>query len=492
MRDKKVVVIGAGYSGLAAAAVLGARGYDVSVFEKNEQAGGRARVYREKGFTFDMGPSWYWMPDVFESFYALFGKRADDFYELHRLSPAFAINYANDDCMNVPSDLPALCQLFEGIEPGSSIQLKKFLEKAADKYRIAITDKLVFKPSLSWTEYISLAGKKEFYTLELFSSFHKYVRKHFRNPRLIALMEFPVLFLGSMPEHTPALYSLMNYAGLVLGTWYPMGGMGKTIDAMCILAEASGVKIYCNSEVKSITCHNGEAIMLSVNGEEISADAIVASADYHHVEQTLLPVPFRMYSSSYWNSRKMSPSALIFYIGVSRKLKNLIHHNLFFDTDFSQHAKEIYLRPAYPSAPLFYVSCPSQTDPSVAPEGKENLFILIPLASGLHDDDATREYYFDLVMKRIETITGNYFRDEIEVKRSYCLNDFSTDYNAFKGNAYGLANTFFQTAFMRPKVQSSKLKNLFYAGQLTVPGPGVPPAIISGQIAAQQVIKYLN
>ncbi|MEO5673680.1 MAG: phytoene desaturase family protein [Chitinophagales bacterium] len=492
MLVKKVAIIGAGYSGLAASAILSAAGYDVTVFEKNNQAGGRARSFSDQGFTFDMGPSWYWMPDVFESFYGRFGKCAKDFYDLKRLSPSFAIHYSEGDCMHVPSSVKMICELFEKTEEGAGNKLKEFLSEAGEKYRIAISDKLVFKPSLSWKEYIELAGKRNTWQLQLFSSFHKHVRRFFRHPRLIALMEFPVLFLGALPVQTPALYSLMNYAGLSLGTWYPMGGMYKTIEAMTDLAISNGVKIRCNSEVNSIDCRKGKVKGLSVKGEYHRADAIIASADYHHIEQTLLPEEFRMYSPKYWNSRKMSPSALIFFVGVNRKLKNLLHHNLFFDTDFSTHAKEIYVKSAYPTAPLFYVSCPSQTDPVVAPEGKENLFILIPIASGLNDDEETRSYYFDLVMKRLENITGNDFRNDIEVQKSYSLNEFKADYHAFKGNAYGLANTFLQTAFLKPKMQNRKLKNLFYAGQLTVPGPGVPPSIISGQIAAAEVIKYLN
>ena len=492
MKDKNISVIGAGYSGLAAASVLGAAGYEVNIYEKNDQCGGRARVFTEKGFTFDMGPSWYWMPDVFESFYSRFGKSAADFYELKKLSPSYRIFFGRDDLMDIPESPEALYDLFESVEAGSADQLKKFLKEAEEKYRIAIQGKLVYYPSLSWREYSSLIWRKETWQLQLVKSFHSHVREFFSNPRLISLMEFPVLFLGAMPQNTPALYSLMNYAGLTLGTWYPMGGMSKTVDAMVKVATNSGVTIHTGQEVGKIICANEKLSAISINEKEILTDALVASADYHHVEQNMLDKEYRMYSPQYWNSRVMSPSSLIFFLGIHGKVKNLLHHNLFFDTDFSKHAGEIYSDPKWPSSPLFYVCCPSQADLSVAPEGKENLFILVPIASGLKDSEETREQYFKLVMERLENITGNNFRDKIEVKKSYCLNDFAADYHAFKGNAYGLANTFLQTAFLRPRMQSKKVKNLFYTGQLTVPGPGVPPAIISGQIAAQQVIKYLN
>lgn len=491
MRSKTISVIGAGFAGLAAASVLGAEGYNVNVYEKNDQCGGRARMFQEKGFTFDMGPSWYWMPDVFESFYARFEKSASDFYELKKLSPSYRVFFGKDDAMDIPDSMEVLYELFESVETGSALHLRRFLKEAEEKYRIAIHKRLVYFPSLSWQEYRSLLWKKETWKLQLVTSFHSHVRAFFRNPRLLALMEFPVLFLGAMPQNTPALYSLMNYAGLSLGTWYPMGGMYKTVDAMLKIATGNGVKIYTGQEVQHIKCRDRKLFAISVNGEEILSDAVVAAADYNHVEQNMLPQEYRMYDPHYWNTRVMSPSSLIFFLGVNGKVKNLLHHNLFFDADFSKHAHEIYADPAWPSSPLFYVCCPSKTDASVAPEGKENLFILIPIASGLKDGEDMREKYFSLVMERLENITGNSFSDKIEVKKSYCLNDFSSDYHAFKGNAYGLANTFLQSAFLRPRMQSRKVNNLFYAGQLTVPGPGIPPAIISGQIAAQQVIKYV-
>jgi len=327
------------------------------------------------------------------------------------------------------------------------------------------------------------------FKLNVFQSVTAHIKKYFKDPRLIQLLEFPVLFLGASADKTPALYTLMNYADMALGTWYPMGGMHNIVEAMVAVAEDQGVKFEFNSPVEKINVQGRKAISVQVNGKERYFDVIVAGADYHHVEQQLLPKKYHHYSEAYWNSRKLAPSSLIFYLGVNKKIKNLLHHNLFFDQDFKQHAKEIYLSPQWPTDPLFYLCMPSVTDPQVAPAGHENIFILMPVAPGLTDEEAIREKYFNLIVNRIESLTGESFRENIIFKKSYAHSDFIEDYNSFKGNAYGLANTLMQTANLKPSIVNPKVNNLFYTGQLTVPGPGVPPSLISGQVVAKEIIK---
>ncbi|MFN3916585.1 MAG: phytoene desaturase family protein [Flavobacteriales bacterium] len=486
--SKKVAVIGAGYSGLSAASSLAQKGYDVTLFEKNDQTGGRSRMLKQDGFLFDMGPSWYWMPDVFENYFAQFGKKVEDYYQLKRLDPSYQIYFGKDDVLKIPASIEELCTLFEEIEPGSSSRLKTFLAEAAYKYDVGIND-LVHKPSLSWLEFVDMRIIKGVLKMHLFSSFSKYVRKHFSNRKLIQLLEFPVLFLGAKPEKTPALYSLMNYADLCLGTWYPMGGMNQIASGMTKLAEELGVKIRTNANVEKIIALNGLVSSITVNGVEHKTDLVVAAADYNHVEQKLLPEVQKDYTQKYWNKRVMAPSSLVYYVGVNKKLKNLLHHNLFFDEDFGLHAKEIYDNPQWPEKPLFYVSVTSVTDPSSAPEGCENLFILIPVAPGLEDTQAIRDHYYNLVINRLETLTEQRIRENVITKKDYAHKDFIQDYNSFKGNAYGLANTLKQTALLKPRMKSKKLNNLYYVGQLTTPGPGVPPALISGQVVAKLISK---
>lgn len=486
-----IAVIGSGFSGLSAAAYLARAGYTVNVYEKNSKIGGRARQLVDNGYTFDMGPSWYWMPDVFENFFNDFGYKSSEFYELKQLDPGFTVVFGKSDVLNVPADYDALAALFEQIEPGSAAQLKLFLEEAAYKYRTGM-NKLVYNPGLSLLEFADWDLIKGAFKLQVFTSFSKHVRRFFKEQRLITLMEFPVLFLGAMPEDTPALYSLMNYAGLKLGTFYPKGGFGTVIEAMQKVCEAQGVVFHTNSPVNHLQVANGQIKKVGTRYGENYFDGVIAAADYHHIETQLLDKDNRNYSADYWEKRVMAPSSLIFYLGVTRRIEKLEHHTLFFDADLKLHATEIYKDPKWPTKPLFYVCCPSKSDETVAPDGHENLFILMPLAPGIEDTEALREEYFELIMERLEDYTGVPIRTALDYKKSYCVNDFKTDYNSFKGNAYGLANTLMQTANLKPSIKNKKIKNLFYAGQLTVPGPGVPPSIISGKVSAQLLIQYLK
>lgn len=488
----KIAVIGSGFSGLSAAAYLSVEGHEVHVFEKNATAGGRARQFRtEHGYVFDMGPSWYWMPDVFERFFKDFGYRVSDWYELKLLDPSFEVVFDKDEKISIPSDYSKLKILFEQIEKGSGDKLEQFMNEARLKYETGMKD-LVYMPGLSVREFADTKIIKDAFRLQIFSSFSKHVRKYFSNPKLISLMEFPVLFLGAMPQDTPALYSLMNYAGLKLGTWYPMEGFGKVIDAIQMVCEKQGTVFHFNAAVEKIIVEHNQVKSLLVNGEPVSFDAVVASADYHHVEKDLLPASDKNYSENYWDKKTFAPSCLIYYLGVSKKIEALQHHTLFFEEDLFQHSIEIYKSPEWPSAPLFYVCCPSKSDDSVAPEGHENLFLLMPIAPGLGDNEEIREKYFNVMLRRIEKHAGEKIEEQIDYKQSYCIDNFINDYNAYKGNAYGLANTLMQTAFLKPKIRNKKLSNLYYAGQLTVPGPGVPPSLISGKIAAEQLLKNLK
>ncbi len=488
--SKHIIVIGAGFAGLSAACILAKEGHKVTMLEKNDQPGGRARVWEQDGFKFDMGPSWYWMPDVFENFFALFNKKPADYYRLERLDPGYRVYFGKDDAIDVPAGMPQLEALFEQTEPGSSAGLREFLKQAAYKYKVGMGE-YVFRPSHSITEFIDFNLIKKSFSLQLLGSMSKHVRKYFKNPKLIKLLEFPVLFLGATPQNTPAMYSMMNYADLALGTWYPQGGMNQIVQAMVSLAHELGVEIKLNTEVCKIDVEDKLVNSIETNNGTYTADFVIAGADYEHVDQTLLEKENRNYTEKYWDNRSMSPSSLLFYIGTNKKVPGILHHSLFFDEDFELHAKEIYTTPMWPTNPLFYVCCTSKTDPGAAPEGGENLFFLMPVAPGLHDDETIREKYFDLMLARFKHITGNDIRDSIVVKRSYALDDFKSDYHSYKGNAYGLANTLAQTAFFKPAMRAKHIKNMLYTGQLTVPGPGVPPAIISGQVAATEALKII-
>jgi len=495
--SNKALVIGAGFAGLSAASFLAKKGWDVTIVEKNEMPGGRARKFEAEGFTFDMGPSWYWMPDVFEKYFGSFGKKVSDFYELQRLDPSYRV-YFEKATWDLPANYEALKNLFESIEPGAANALDLFLAEAKYKYEVGV-GKLVYQPSISITEFIDYELIKGVFKLDVFQSMKTHIARYFKHPYIQFLMEFPVLFLGALPENTPALYSLMNYADIKGGTWYPQNGMYSIVDGMVKVAKSLGVQFKLVEEVMHVEVENGTAnkVVTRLNDTGIeniySFDVLIGAGDYHHIETNLLEKKYQSYSKKYWDSRVLAPSSLLFYVGLNKKLYGVTHHSLFFDTDFSVHGNEIYNNPMWPSNPLFYASVPSVTDASVAPVGCENLFLLIPIAAGLEGDTAEiREKYFNILMDRLEKKWGQSIKDAIIYKRSYAVADFKNDYHSFKGNAYGLANTLLQTAFLKPSCKSKKVKNLYYTGQLTVPGPGVPPSLISGEVVANLICKQFN
>lgn len=485
---KKVAIIGAGFSGLSAAAYASKAGHEVHVFEKHDGPGGRARQFSTaQGFVFDMGPSWYWMPDVMEDFFTDFGHKTTDFFELISLNPQFEMIFEQQK-IDVPRDYEALKQCFEQIEKGAATQLEKFMQAAQYKYQVGMKE-FVTKPSHSWLEFASPKIAKSALRLDLLTNFRTYVQKYFKDDKLRTLMEFPVIFLGASPKNIPAMYSLMNYGGYAMGTYYPIGGFYQLVLAMKKVAEKQGATFHFNQQVDQIIVEGKNAKSLVINGKKIDFDVCIASSDYHHSEK-LLDEKYRNYSEKYWETRIFAPSSLIFYLGIDQKIPRLKHHTLFFENNLDEHIDCIYGNKKWPDKPLFYSCCPSKTDDHVAPKGKENLFLLMPLAIGIPDDEKTREKYLAKMLNRIEKHTGIFdLASKIEYKRSYCVSDFINDYNAYGGNAYGLANTLKQTAVLKPKMKNKQLNNLFYTGQLTVPGPGVPPSIISGKIVAQQITK---
>lgn len=490
---KKAVVIGAGFSGLSAATFLAKEGWNVSIIEKHAMPGGRARKFSSHGFTFDMGPSWYWMPDVFERYFACFGKKVADYYSLIRLDPSYRI-YWEKEFIDVPADYDQLKILLERMEPGSAVKLQSYLKQAQYKYEVGM-HRLVQKPGQSWTELIDADVIKGIFKLDVFSSMRKHVYKYFKNQQLRQWLEFPVLFLGALPQHIPALYSLMNFADIKSGTWYPENGIYSVVQAMYDLAMEKSVQFFFNENVTAIKAVGNivnkiETIDEPGNKKVYEADVVIASADYHFVEANLLPAHLRSYSEAYWNKRVLAPGCLLYYVGLNKKINNLQHHSLFFDADFEKHGHEIYVSKQWPDDPLFYVCATSVSDKKVAPYGCENLFFLIPVASGLTGDtEELRDKYFEKIFSRFQKKIDENLSENIIYKKSFGPQDFVYNYNAYKGNAYGLANTLMQTAFLKPSCRSKKVKNLFYTGQFTVPGPGVPPSLISGEVVANEVLK---
>ena len=491
METKKAIIIGGGFSGLSTAAFLAKYGFKVKVIEKNDEIGGKARMLKSKGFSFDMGPSWYWMPDIFDRFFNEFNYSTHDFYNLKQLDPGFRMIFKSEE-IDVNANFGSICDIFEAYEKGAGDRLKDFMNDAKTKYNIGI-DFIYNSPGLSIIELFSKEILLNINSLQLLTSYRKHIRKYFNNDYLINLLEFPVIFLGSSADRMPALYSLMAYSAIKQGTFYPHGGFNQVIKGLESLCRNLGVEFITNETVTKINIDKYKATSISTNKQKfISADYVIASADYAHVEKTLIEKPYRNYSENYWSKKTFSPSSLIFYLGINNKIDKLIHHNLFFDKNIEQFTEEVFEKKIWPKEPLYYVCCPSKTDKSVAPEGKENIFILIPIPVGIKDNQEIREKYFNKIMKRLEVYCNQKITNHIEYKKSYCIKDFEDDYNSYKGNAYGLANTLSQTANLKPKIINKKVNNLFYTGQLTVPGPGVPPSLISGKIVADYIKKTLK
>ena len=484
---KSIQIIGSGFSSLSAACYLAKSGFKVSIFEKNSKVGGRAGQLKKEGFTFDIGPSWYWMPDVFDRFFKDFGKKTSDYYIIDKLDPAYRI-FFEDEVMTIGDSLEKICLEFERIEKGSGVKLKKFIEKAQENYGIAVNKILYKSPGISPKELVTTETILRID--QFFKTISQEVRKKFKNPKLISTLEFPSLFLGAKPSKTPSFFSFMNFADFGLGTWHPRGGMYEIIKGMKSLAIELGVEIHTNHNIDKIVVEKSAAIGVKTKGRFIKSDIVISGADYHHSE-TLLDIKYRQYSETYWNSKVFAPSSLLFYIGLDKKIKNAEHHNLFFDANFETHAEEIYDNPKWPSHPLFYVNIPSKTDPSMAPKNCDALFILMPIAPGLEDTDSLRNHYLENILKRFEEKTEQSIQNNIIFKESFCVKDFKSKYNSYKGNAYGMAMTLLQTAFLRPKLKSKKVKNLYFTGQLTVPGPGVPPSLISGKLTSKLIQKVL-
>ncbi|RZV59557.1 MAG: phytoene desaturase, partial [Flavobacteriaceae bacterium] len=439
--SKSIAIIGSGFSSLAASCYLAKHGHEVTIFEKNETIGGRARQLKKDGFTFDIGPTWYWMPDVFERFFGDFGKKPSEYYALEKLNPAYNVYFGKNDYISIEDTLDKICKTFDQEEPGSSKKLRKFINTAQDNYNVAIKD-LVYRPGISPLELVTPVTIKKIG--QFFSTIKKEVRKEFDNDKLIKILEFPVLFLGAKPSNTPAFYSFMNYADFGIGTFHPKNGMYQVILAMEQLATELGVKVQTEHPIDKILVENGIASGVLSQGKTYESEIVLSGADYHHSE-TLLDKPYRQYTEKYWENKVFAPSSLLFYVGFDKKLKNVEHHTLFFDVDFDTHAQDIYDEPKWPDEPLFYASFPSKTDANAAPSGQEAGIFLIPLAPGIEDTSEIRETYFNKIIDRFESLTSQEVKKNIIFKESFCVNDFIKDYNSYKGNAYGMANTLMQT-----------------------------------------------
>ena len=489
---KKVIVVGAGFAGLTSAALLAKEGCSVTVLERCGGPGGRARLWEEGGFAFDMGPSWYLMPEVFDRFFALFGKQREDYYTLKKLSTHYKVFFGGKESVEITEDLERTKTLFEGFEKGGAERLSKYVQNAHYKYDVAMRD-FLYREYRNVFQFLNRRIMTEGLRLNVFDTLDSYVRKYFTDHRARKILEYAMVFLGSSPNNAPALYSLMSYLDLKDGIFFPEGGMYAIVEGLVKLCGELGVRIEYSSEVRSVDSANGKATGVQVQkGKDTvkaEADAVLMCADYAHGELDLLGEADRSYKAKFWDKAVLAPSMFIAYLGVNGKVDGLAHHNLYFADDWDDHFTRIFKTPSWPRDACFYLSAASKTDRRAAPEGKENLFLLVPVAPGLKDDDETRERFYGEMMGRVERVTGSEIRSRVEVKRLFSHRDFTGDYNAFKGTALGLAHTLSQTAVFRPSMRSKKVQGLYYAGQYTHPGVGVPMTFIAAEVVAPIVLE---
>lgn len=484
----KVIVIGAGAGGLSTAILLAKKGYDVTVVEKNASFGGRGDVFSAKGFQFDMGPSWYLMPDIFEHFFSLVGENISDYLDLKRLDPSYKIWFEeHPKPVEMTSDLERDSKIFESFEPGVMKKINIYLEEAAAKYNIS-KQTFIYKPFNSVFDFIDKRTIFLWTKFSVISSFHKHIASFVKHPLLRKILQYPLVFLGTSPYKAPAVYSLMNHIDFEMGVFYPMGGMTKVFKAFYDIAKKNGVKFIFNTPVNKILVENKKAIGVSTTKGNHMADIVVSNADYQFTEMQFLDKKHRQFSEKYWSSRTMAPSGFILYLGIKKQFKELVHHNLFFAKQWKESFEAIFKGQKLPQSPSYYICAPSKTDPSVAPKGCENLFVLVPTATNLTLDEKTIKNYRDKIIKHITvTMKTKGLEENIVFERIFTGHDFSSIYNAYKGTALGLAQNLTQTAVFRPKTKSVKVNNLYYTGANTNPGIGVPMCLISSQIVYKRI-----
>jgi len=489
--NRRLVVIGAGFSGLTAAALLAKDGWNVTIMEKNADIGGSARVWKSKGFTFDMGPTWYLMPEVFERYFSLMGHRCEDYYETILLNPSYRVFFEDAEQIDITPDIEETKATFERFEPGGAKKLNRFLENAAYRYDIAMRE-FLYREYHSIFDFFNIRMIVQGSRLKLFRSLDKEVSSYFTDHRAKKILEYAMVFLGSSPYNARAIYSIMAHIDLTLGVWAPLGGMGSVIEAVRKLGEYNGVVIHTEEPVKKIEQRDDGTTHVITNTAKYPADVVLSGADYVHVETDLLDGPCKSYPSRYWQKKVIAPSMFLIYLGINKRIGALTHHNFYFATKWDEHFTSIFDSPCWPVNPSYYVHCPSKTEDTLAPTGCETVLILVPVAPGLDDNDERRQLFTEQIIGHFEKLIGTGIRDSITVQRVFSHRDFISDYNSYQGTALGLSHTLLQTAVFRPSHRSNKMKNLFYTGQYTHPGIGVPMAFIASEIVAGEIKESIN
>jgi len=487
-KGRKVFVIGAGFSGLSAAALLAKDSFDVTILEKNDRPGGRAMVWKEKGYTFDMGPSWYMMIEAFEDLFTAFGKKPEDYFETIRLDPSYRVFFSENESYDIMDDVTKNIELFDTFEENGGEKLKNFLARSQKMYDIAFQN-FIYKDYWSFRDLLDRKLIVDGLKLKIFTKLKKYVDRFFDSDKAKKIVSYHVAFVGASPPTSPAVYSMLAHVDMNLGIWYPMGGFGSIVDAIMKMGLEQGVEIKFNTEVTKIQVDDKRAKKIITNNGEFDADIILNTGDYHHGEMELLDKNHRTYKEKYWKKKMIAPAAYLVYLGLNKKLNNFLHHNFYFNSDWDKYFDQLFENPEWPEDPSIYITLPSQSDLSLVPPGGELMTILVLVSADLEDEESFREQYFDKIIEKVENLSGESIKEHIVVKRIVAHEHFKKTFNAYKGTALSLAHTLFQTAIFRPHHKSEKINNLYYAGMYSHPGVGVPVSIISAQLACEKILE---
>lgn len=485
---QRALIIGAGLGGLATAALLAKDGYEVTVLERHDQVGGRARVFEQGGFRFDMGPSWYLMPDVFEHFFGLFGKQVSDYLTLQKLEPSYRIKFADGEQVDFRADIEDTAEIFERWEPGAAAKFRTYIAQTEEQYRVAL-DGFVYKNYDSLLDFVTLKNLRDGRKLDVFRTMEASLKSWFKDERIRKVLAYQLVFLGSSPYSTPALYRLMNHVDFGMGVYYPMGGLHELPQAIWKLAQEHGATLQLQTEVAKIIVEKKRATGVQLaDGSVLKADLVISNADGHWTDTQLLGGEHQVYSESWWDRRTLAPSAFILYLGVRGRVPELTHHNLIFSKDWKKNFAQIFDTPELPEMPSLYVCAPSVTDPSVAPKDHENLFVLVPIPPKIHLTEAELDSYEEEILKFIEQQYGiSNLAERIVTRRRYTGEDFTHDYHSQGGTALGLAHNLGQTAVWRPNNVHPRVSGLYYVGAGTNPGIGMPMVLISAQLVRKRL-----
>lgn len=482
---RRVVIIGAGIGGLSTANILAKAGFDVAVYEQLDMPGGRAGMLRKDGFSFDTGPSWYLMPEVFDHYFELLNTDTGEQLNVVKLTPSYKVFFENAEPVTIVADLNDAKSKFESIEPGSAAALDRYVALGRRIYDMSLkhflyTNVRSLRDMLKWE--IIKSGPR--FALMALRSFDAHVSRYFHDKRIKQILEYSMVFLGASPYKAPAIYTLMNALDFELGVYYPKGGMYTLIESLERIGKDLGVQFYYNSSVKRIVTRGGAAVGIELeNGEIVDADVVISNADLHFTETKLLEPTEQTYPQKYWDKRTAGPSALLLYLGVRGELPELEHHSLLFVDDWKGNFDAIYESKTIPESASLYVSRATVTDPQTAPDGHEALVVLVPFPPGLSIGEEQLEELADKYIDQLADMAKIPNLAKRIVSRTVVgPDDFKRNFNAWEFTALGPSHTLRQTAWFRMHNKSRKVENLYYVGGSTIPGVGLPMCVIGAEL----------